>query len=97
MSAPALPSVSTQVISFLTSKVEDINASSDKISDALSTIFFGIDQYKFKNTGEIQDAINENQITTDTFVVLSGEQVADPGVVDTAGNLIEKYGNFIPA
>ena len=89
MAAP-LKNTNTQNITSLTYKINGINNSQDKISEAMTALFFGIAQWGvYPNTANIQTAINVGDITLDTYI---GFNVPGPGsIVDTARNILEKY------
>lgn len=81
----------TQNITGLTYKINGINNSQDKISEAMTALYFGINQWgTYTNTGNIQTAVNNGEITLDTYIVFS----LNPGFrrVDTAGHILEVYG-----
>jgi hypothetical protein len=90
--APPLKNTNTQNITALTYKATGINNSAKTISEAMTALYFGIAQYGiYQSTADIQTAINNEEITLDTYVAFDG----GPGIglkVDTAGNLIELYG-----
>lgn len=77
-----------QTLGFLTAQVDDINASTDKISDALTTIVLGIATRSYGNVSHIQDAINGGIITRDTYILYGDGPFAS---VDTAGNILKKF------
>lgn len=77
-----------QTLGFLTAQVDDINASTDKISDALTTIVLGIASRSYGNASDIQNAINEGIITRDTYILYGHGPFAS---VDTAGNILKKF------
>ena len=77
-----------QTLGFLTAQVDDINASTDKISDALTTIVLGIASRSYGNVSDIQNAINEGIITKDTYILYGFGPFAS---VDTAGNILKKF------
>ena len=82
---------STQNITSLTYKATGINNSAKTISKAMTSLYFGIDQWGIMNLGEIQNRLSDKDITLDTYVAFDG----GPGVgrlVDTAGNILELYG-----
>lgn len=83
------PAVSPQTLGLLTAQVDDINASTDKISKALTTIVLGIISNSYENSSDVQNAINEGDITKDTYIAF----IPAPfnAVVDTAENIIKKY------
>jgi hypothetical protein len=90
MAAP-LKNTNTQNITALTYKATGINNSQDKISEAMTALYFGIEQWgTYVSTADIQTAINDGDITLDTYIAFDG----GPGIgrlVDTAGNILELY------
>jgi len=81
---------STQNITSLTYKATGINNSAKTISKAMSALYVGIWQHGvYDNTGDIQNAISNGDITIDTYI--AWKALGRP-IVDTAGNLIELYG-----
>lgn len=81
----------TQNITGLTYKINGINNSQDKISEAMTALYFGINQWgAYSNTGNIESAVINGEITLDTYIVFS----PNPGFrrVDTAGHILEVYG-----
>ena len=81
----------TQNITSLTYKINGINNSQDKISDAMTALYLGI-RGVYTTTGAIQTAISNGTITNDTYVAY--DYVPGPTVrivVDTAGNILERY------
>lgn len=92
MAAP-VKNTNTQNITSLTYKINGINNSQDKISEAMTALYLGISQWGiYQSTGDIQTAINVGDITLDTYIAY--DYVPGPVVrvvVDTAGNILEKY------
>ena len=91
MAAAPVKNTNTQNITSLTYKINGINNSQDKISEAMTALYFGIDQWGiYTNTANIQTAVNNGDITLDTYVAFNvpGPALA---IVDTAGNILEKY------
>jgi hypothetical protein len=90
MAAPA-KNTTTQNITSLTYKATGINNSERTISKAMTALYFGIEQWgTYSSTSDIQTAINDGDITLDTYVAFEG----GPGIgrsVDTAGNILELY------
>jgi hypothetical protein len=89
MPAP-VKNTNTQNITSLTYKINGINNSEEKISDAMTALFVGISQWgTYTTTGNIQTAINVGDITLDAYIAYA----PNPGypIVDTAGNILEKY------
>jgi len=89
--APPVKNTNTQNITALTYKATGINNSQDKISEAMTALYFGIEQWgTYTSTLDIQTAINDGDITLDTYIAFDG----GPGIgrlVDTAGNILELY------
>ena len=86
-----MANTTTQNITSLTYKINGINNSQDKISDAMTALYLGI-RGVYTTTGAIQTAISNGTITNDTYVAY--DYVPGPTVkivVDTAGNILEKY------
>ena len=91
MAAAPVKNTNTQNITSLTYKINGINNSQDKISDAMTALYFGIYQWGvYSNTANIQTDINIGKITLDTYVAFNVPGPALP-IVDTAGNILEKY------
>ena len=89
MAAP-VKNTTAQNITSLTYKINGINNSQDKISEAMTALYLGIDQWGiFDTTADVQTAINNGDITLDTYIAF--KKPAGGGVVDTAGNILEKY------
>jgi hypothetical protein len=86
-----MANTTTQNITSLTYKINGINNSQDKISDAMTALYLGI-RGVYTSTGAIQTALSNGTITNDTYVAY--DYVPGPGVkvvVDTAGNILERY------
>lgn len=85
-----LKNTTTQNITGLTYKINGINNSQDKISKAMSALYLGISQWGIMDYSTIQNNLNNGDITLDTYVAFD---VPGPGlpIVDTAGNILEKY------
>lgn len=79
----------TQNITSLTYKINGINNSQEKISEAMTALYFGINQHNlYTSTGDIQTAISNGFITIDTYIA---SNLPGSFTVDTAGNILEKY------
>ena len=91
--ATPLKNTNTQNITSLTYKINGINNSQEKISDAMTALYLGIYQYGvYSSTGDIQTEISGGNITLDTYVAFDNVPGPPVGiVVDTAGNILEKY------
>ena len=88
--ADPVKNTTTQNITSLTYKATGINNSERTISEAMSALYVGIWQWgTYDNTGDIQNAISNGDITPDTYIAWKGPERP---IVDTAGNLIELYG-----
>ena len=86
-----MANTTTQNITSLTYKINGINNSQDKISEAMTALYLGIDQWGvYPSTAKIQTAINVGYITLDTYIAFDVPGPALP-IVDTAGNILEKY------
>ena len=86
-----MANTTTQNITSLTYKINGINNSQDKISDAMTALYLGI-RGVYASTGDIQTALNNGTITNDTYVAY--DYVPGPTVkvvVDTARNILDKY------
>jgi hypothetical protein len=86
-----MANTTTQNITSLTYKINGINNSQDKISEAMTALYLGI-RGVYASTGAIQTAISNGTITNDTYVAY--DYVPGPTVrvvVDTAGNILERY------
>ena len=86
-----MANTTTQNITSLTYKINGINNSQDKISEAMTALYLGI-RGVYTSTGAIQTALSNGTITNDTYVAY--DYVPGPTVrivVDTAGNILEKY------
>jgi hypothetical protein len=86
-----MANTTTQNITSLTYKINGINNSQDKISDAMTALYLGI-RGVYTSTGAIQTALSNGTITNDTYVAY--DYVPGPTVkvvVDTAGNILERY------
>ena len=86
-----MANTTTQNITSLTYKINGINNSQDKISDAMTALYLGI-RGVYTSTGQIQTALSNGTITNDTYVAYDYV----PGltarvVVDTARNILERY------
>ena len=89
--APPLKNTNTQNITALTYKATGINNSQDKISEAMTALYFGIAQWGiYQSTVNIQTAITNGDITLDTYIAFDGGP-AIGRLVDTAGNILELY------
>ena len=89
MAAP-LKNTNTQNITALTYKATGINNSAKTISEAMTALYFGIDQWGVMEIAEIQQRLAAEEITLDTYVAYKGT----PSVgllVDTAGNILKLY------
>ena len=90
---PAVKNTNTQNITSLTYKINGINNSQEKISDAMTALYLGIYQWGvYTSTANIQTAINVGDITLDTYVTF--DTIPGPStnvIVDTARNILEKY------
>ncbi len=86
---PALKNTNTQNITSLTYKINGINNSQEKISDAMTALYYGIRQWGANNVADIQNRLANGEITLDTYVAFV-PPVGD-AIVDTAGNILEKY------
>lgn len=81
----------TQNITGLTYKINGINNSQDKISEAMTALYFGINQWGiFDTTVDIQTAVNNGEITLDTYIAFK-KPTGGP-LLDTAGHILEVYG-----
>ena len=86
-----MANTTTQNITSLTYKINGINNSQDKISDAMTALYLGI-RGVYASTAAIQTAISNGTITNDTYVAY--DYVPGPTVkvvVDTARNILERY------
>jgi len=86
-----MANTTTQNITSLTYKINGINNSQDKISEAMTALYLGI-RGVYTSTGAIQTALSNGTITNDTYVAY--DYVPGPTVrivVDTAGNILERY------
>ena len=88
--AVALKNTNTQNITSLTYKINGINNSQDKISDAMTALYYGNRQWGTNNVADIQNKLAMGQITLDTYVAFQVPGPVSP-IVDTAGNILEKY------
>lgn len=89
MAPPPVKNTNTQNITSLTYKINGINNSQDKISEAMTSLYFGINQWGlYANTADIQTAIGNGSITLDTYIAF---EISFTRSVDTAGNILEKY------
>lgn len=90
MAAP-VKNTNTQNITSLTYKINGINNSQAKISEAMTALYLGILQWGiYANTVDIQTSVNNGDITLDTYVAFDVPGPALP-IVDTAGNILEIY------
>lgn len=86
-----MANTTTQNITSLTYKINGINNSQDKISEAMTALYLGI-RGVYTSTGQIQTALSNGTITNDTYVAY--DYVPGPPVrvvVDTARNILERY------
>ena len=91
MAAAPVKNTNTQNITSLTYKINGINNSQDKISEAMTALYFGIGQWgTYANTANIQTDVNNGDITLDTYIAFK-KPAGGGGVVDTAGNILERY------
>jgi hypothetical protein len=88
MAAP-VKNTNTQNITSLTYKINGINNSQAKISEAMTALYLGIDQWGFfGGPASIQVAISNGDITLDTYIA---SNILGKLIVDTAGNTLERY------
>lgn len=89
MSAQLL-NTTKQNINFLATQVTGINNSGDKISDAITSIYLGINQWGVMDKKEIEERLLQGQITLDSYVAFKYQGGT---IVDTARRILEIYNN----
>ena len=87
------PDVTKQNITDLLYKASLINNTDLEESVALTNLVVGIYELGvFSNTGDIQTAVNNGDITLDTYILVDSPAFAPRNrFVDTAGNILAQY------
>lgn len=87
---PAYKNTSTQNLNTLAYNATGINNSQDKISDTMTALYKGIDQWGVMDLQEVTIRITQGNITLDTYIAFQ-PPIGGDYIVDTPRHIFEVY------